>query len=176
LPTFLQFYPFCLWHRTASGRGSQNKKMLFWGDRNGRGRTEGARAKQKLRRCRAPQKPRNSAGTNRQGMECDRKRVIILLVAVVVGLRNPNHRQFTRLYRKSTSAVRRGSRNPGQETGHPAYSAKTRRRRYASASETQLRSPPGKNRITTAKSAPKSRSNVCVTNCSVHAELSDFRH
>jgi len=33
--TFLLFCPFCLGHRKASGRGSQDKKLLFWGDRNG---------------------------------------------------------------------------------------------------------------------------------------------
>jgi hypothetical protein len=37
--TFLLFRPFVSGTRKASGRGSQDKKLLFWGDRNGGART-----------------------------------------------------------------------------------------------------------------------------------------
>ena len=58
------FLPVCLGHSEASGRGSQDQKLLFWGHRYGGARTGTVpEAKQKLRRRRAPQEPRSSAET-----------------------------------------------------------------------------------------------------------------
>jgi hypothetical protein len=56
--------PVGLGHPQASGRGSQDQKLLFWGNRHGGARTGTVpEAKQKLRRRRAPQEPRSSAET-----------------------------------------------------------------------------------------------------------------
>ena len=43
--TFLLVLPVRLGHPKASGRGSQDKKLLFWGDRNGGARTDGCERK-----------------------------------------------------------------------------------------------------------------------------------
>jgi hypothetical protein len=54
--------PVYLGHPEASGRGSQDQKLLFWGNRHGGARTgTGPKEKQKLRRRWAPQEPRSSA-------------------------------------------------------------------------------------------------------------------
>ena len=69
------FLPVCLGHPEASGRGSQDQKLLFWGDRHGGARTgTGQKAKQKLRRRRAPQEPRSCGETDGWNRERTRNR------------------------------------------------------------------------------------------------------
>src|ERR1051325_8468048 len=54
----------------SEGRGSQDQKLLFWGDRHGGARTgTEPKAKQKLRRRRAPQEPRSCAETDERNRE-----------------------------------------------------------------------------------------------------------
>jgi hypothetical protein len=43
--TFLLVPPDCLGHRKASGRGSQDKKLLFWGTETGEPEPEGCESK-----------------------------------------------------------------------------------------------------------------------------------
>jgi hypothetical protein len=161
------------------GAAPQARSCFSGGTGRGEPEPKGATAKQKLRRRRAPQKPRSSAETNgRTGDATERN--TMLRVAAVVGTAQSKP---SPIGEHRTGSRRRRSRSGSdkcvvRKLGRPGILSKHTRRRDASASETQLRSH-WANRITdesTAKSVPKSRGNVSVTNCSVHPELSDFRY
>jgi hypothetical protein len=83
----------CLGHRRASGRGSPDKKLLFWGDRNGGARTgtvrEQSRSFAVAGRRKSPEAvPRH---TGRTGTRPNRSPPYHSQAQVLSQNRNPNH-------------------------------------------------------------------------------------
>jgi hypothetical protein len=163
---FSLFRPFVSGARKASGRGSPDKKLHFWGNRHGgepepEGCESKAEASQTPGAAKAPKQCRDERAVQGNATE----RITTLLVAGRCrNGRNPNHSHFANSGMAVAGILAAVGANAwlGNRDA-PEYSAKTtRRRQCTSASETEPRSHGGKQNH--RRNLPRSQSrNVGVT-------------
>ena len=87
--TFLRFCPSCLGHPEASGRGSPDQKLLFWGDRHGGAEPERCRWQSRSFAGAGRRKSPEAVQGQRAGQETCLKSITVMLVAAAEEERTP---------------------------------------------------------------------------------------